>query len=76
MNSVMVTPHEHAVKHGRFVAPTAEGQVEMERQIGRNLCRRGRGYDECSTPAMRDGYLAEQGRGEDAYWRCMMQEAN
>jgi len=69
-------PHPHAVKHNRVGAPTAEAQADMERQIGRNLYRRGRGFDACTTPAMKDGYLAEQGRCEDAYYRAMMADAS
>lgn len=75
MNDTMVTPHPHAVKHGRFVAATPEGQAELERQIGRNLYRRGRGLDACVTDDMAAGYLAAEAAGADAYWRAMMAEA-
>lgn len=76
----MLHPHPHAVKHHRYVAATPEAQAaeeaKVQRQIGRNYYRRGRGFDACTTPAMKDGYLAEQGRCEDAYWACMMADAS
>ena len=52
------------------------GQAEFERQIGRNLYRRGKPIEACATADMTAGYMAEEARGEDAYWRCMMREAN
>ena len=76
MNDTMVTPHPHAVKHQRFVAPTEAQQADLERQIGRNLYRRGKPVEACVTDYMTDGYLAEEAKGADAYWRCMMREAN
>ena len=74
MNATMVTPHEHAVKHGRFVAARPNEAEEQERQIGRNLYRRGRDISECVTDYMTAGYLAEETRCEDAYWREMMRD--
>jgi len=71
----MVTPHPHAVKHNRFVAASAEAAADMERQIGRNLYRRGKPLRECSTDEMAGGWLAEERRGADAYYRQMMAEA-
>jgi len=76
MNGTMVTPHEHAVKHGRFVAARPNEAEEQERQIGRNLYRRGRDISECVTDAMTAGYLAAEAKGADDYYRCMMAEAS
>lgn len=75
MSATMVAPHEHAVKHQRFVAPTEAQQADLERQIGRNLYRRGRPLRECVTDDMAGGWLAEERKGADAYYRCMMAEA-
>lgn len=75
MNATMVHPHEHAVKHQRYVAATAEAQADLERQIGRNLYRRGRPLRECASDDMAGGWLAEERKGADAYWRAMMAEA-
>lgn len=60
----------------RYVAPTEERQAEFERQLGRNLYRRGRKLAECSTDDMTAGWLAEERRGADAYHRCMMAQAS
>ena len=80
MSQPMVTPHPHAVKHGRFVAATPEAQAaaeaEMQRQIGRNLYRRGKPISECVSDEMAAGWLAAEFAGADAYWRAMMAEAN
>ena len=76
MNASMVTPHEHAVKHNRFIAPTEEQQADLERQIGRNLYRRGRRITECTTDEMTAGWLAAEFAGADAYYRCMMRQAS
>ena len=75
MNTNIVMPHEHAVKHGRFVAATADAAADLERQIGRNLYRRGRRITECVTDEMAAGWLAAEAAGEDAYWRAMMAQA-
>lgn len=75
MNDTMVSPHEHAVKHQRFAAPTEAQQADMERQIGRNLYRRGKPIEYCVTDDMTAGYLAAEAKGADAYYRCMMAEA-
>lgn len=76
MNASMVSPHPSNVKNNvRFVAATQEAQADMERQIGRNLYRRGRGLDACVTDDMAAGWLAAEAAGADAYWRAMMQEA-
>ena len=70
-------PMQDVALHARrFVAPTAEQQAETERQIGRNLYRRGRKLAECSTDDMAAGWLAEERRGADAYHRCMMAQAS
>ena len=75
MNTNIVMPHEHAVKHNRYVAATAEAQADLERQVGRNLYRRGKPLRECASDDMVGGWLAEEARGADAYYRCMMQQA-
>lgn len=74
MSATMLHPHPHAVKHQRFVAPTAD-PADLERQIGRNLYRRGKPLSECVTDEMAGGWLAAEQAGEDAYWRCMMAQA-
>jgi len=76
MSESMLAVHPHAVKHGRFVAATAEQQSTLERQIGRNLYMRGRDLSECVTDDMTAGWLAAERKGADDYWRCMMLEAN
>ena len=75
MNGTMLHPHPHAVKHQRFVAATAEAQIDLERQIGRNLYRRGKPIRECTTDEMTAGWVAASAAGEDAYYRCMMAQA-
>lgn len=45
MSQSMLAVHPHAVKHGRFVAATAEQQSTLECQIGRNLYMRGREFE-------------------------------
>ena len=74
MNDPIMHPHEHAVKHGQFVAATEEDQERFERELGRNLYRRGKPLRECRTDYMTAGYLAEEARCEDAYWREMMRD--
>ena len=74
MNATMLQPDPHAVKHGRFVPARPNEAEEQERQIGRNLYRRGRDISECVTDYMTAGYLAEEARCEDAYWREMMRD--
>ncbi len=93
MNATMLHPDPHAVKHGRYVAPTPEAQEAAEaaflRQVGRNYYRRGYDLDACNTDEETAGWLAceaagerfgwkrsKDARGEDAYWRAMMLEAN
>ena len=75
MSNTMLHPHTNAVKAGRFVPATVDGQAEFERQIGRNLYRRGKPVEACVTDDMTAGYLAEEAKGADAYWRAMMAEA-
>ena len=75
MSVTMLHPDPHAVKHNRFVAATAEAQADLERQIGCNLYRRGRPLRECASDDMVGGWLAEEARGADMYYRCMMQQA-
>lgn len=74
--SESIVAHPHAIKHGRFVAPSEEQQADLERQVGRSLYRRGRDLSECVTDDMTAGYLAAEAAGADAYWRCMMAQAS
>ena len=77
MSSTIVAGHEQAVKRGRYVPAAPPDQAErMERQMGRNLYMRGRGLDACATDEMAAGWLAAERAGADAYWRCMMLEAD
>ena len=75
MSHVMVHPDPHAVKHQRFVAATEADQEQFERDLGRNLYRRGKPLRECRTDYMAAGWLAAERKGADAYWRAMMAEA-
>ena len=75
MSDTMVSVHPHAVKHMRFVAPTEAQQAELERQIGRNLYKRGKPLSGCVTDEMAAGWLAAERKGADDYYRCMMLEA-
>jgi hypothetical protein len=76
MNSTIVTPHPHAIKHSRYVAATEEQQADLERQVGRSLYRRGKPLRECVTDDMAAGWLAAERAGADAYWRAMMAGAS
>lgn len=76
MSNTMLHPHPSAVKHGRFVAATPEGQAELERQVGRGLYRRGKPLSECVTDDMTAGWLAAERKGADDYWRAMMAGAS
>jgi hypothetical protein len=70
-------PMQDAVIHAkRFVAPTEEQQATFERQVGRNLYRRGRKLSDCTTDDMTAGWLAEERRGADSYHRMMMAQAS
>ena len=74
MNGTMVTPHEQAVKHQRFVAATEEDQEQFERELGRNLYKRGKPLRECRTDYMAAGWLAAEFAGYMAYSRHMEAE--
>ena len=76
MNGTMVTPHEHAVKHGRFVAATEAEQEKFERQLGHNLYKRGKPLRECVTDNMAAGWLAAERKGADDYYKAMMRQAS
>jgi hypothetical protein len=60
----------------RFVAATEAQQVETERQIGRNLWRRGYGLNACTTDDMAAGWVEADANGSDAYHRMMMAQAS
>lgn len=75
MSHVMVHPDPPAVKHQRFVAATEADQEQFERELGRNLYKRGKPLRECRTDYMAAGWLAAERKGADAYWRAMMAEA-
>ena len=80
MNDLIMRPHEHAVKHGRYVAPTPEAQAaataDMERQIGRNLYKRGKPLRDCVTDEMAAGWLAAERKGADDYYAAMQRQAS
>ena len=76
MNSTIVMPHEHAVKHQRFVAATEADQEQFERELGRNLYKRGKPLRECRTDYMAAGWLAAERKGADDYYRSMMRQAS
>ena len=73
MSALIVTPHEHAVKHNRFVAPTPEAQDAAEReflrQVGRNYYRRGYDLSACNTDEETAGWLACEAAGERFGWK-------
>ena len=73
MNGTMIHPHPHAVKHGRYVAPTAEAQAaeeaKVQRQIGRNYYRRGYSINACTTDAMTAGWVACESAGGRFGWQ-------
>lgn len=75
MSHVMVHPDPHAVKRQRFVAATEADQEQFERELGRNLYKRGKPLRECRTDYMAAGWLAAERKGADAYWQAMMAEA-
>ena len=76
MNDPIMHPHEHAVKHGRFVAATEDDQERFERELGRNLYKRGKPLRECRTDYMAAGWLAAERAGADAYYKAMMRQAS
>ena len=76
MNATMLQPDPHAVKHQRFVAATAEDQERFERELGRNLYKRGKPLRECRTDYMAAGWLAAERAGADAYYKAMQRQAS
>ena len=76
MSTTMLHPDPHAVKHARFVAPTEAQQADLERQIGRNLYRRGKPIRECVTDEMTAGWLAAERKGADDYYAAMQRQAS
>ena len=76
MSATMVTPHEQAVKSGRFVPARPNEAEEQERQIGRNLYKRGKPLRECVTDEMAAGWLAAERKGADDYYKAMMRQAS
>ena len=75
MNTSIVTQQGMKI-NGRFVPASPDNGAEVERQIGRNLYRRGRALSECVSDEMAAGWLSEEARCESQYWLCMMREAN
>ena len=75
MNATMIAPNGSKI-NGRFVPASPDSGAELERQIGRNLYRRGRALSECVSDEMAAGWLSEEARCESQYWLCMMREAN
>ena len=76
MNDLIMHPHEHAVKHQRFVAATEAEQERFERQLGHNLYKRGKPLRECVTDNMAAGWLAAERKGADDYYRMMQRQAS
>ena len=50
--------------------------AQSEYNQGRSLYRRGKMLAMCVTDEMAQGWLDAEGKGADAYWLGMMQEAN
>jgi hypothetical protein len=76
MSNTIVIPDAHAVKHGRYVAPTAEAQNASEFALGRKAYRDGKRRGYCFTEAMTAGWDAAFDAGEDVYHRCMVAQAS
>ena len=76
MNDLIMHPHEQAVKHQRFVAATEADQEQFERELGRNLYKRGKPLRECRTDYMAAGWLAAERKGADDYYRSMMRQVS
>lgn len=83
MNTSMVSPAAPRVNHKRFVAPRSEFDQ------GKYNYRHGIDLAGCATDDMADGWLfceangerfgwqaSPAAKGEDAYWRAMMQQAS
>ena len=69
MNATMVTPHEHAVKHGRFVP------AESEWEQGKRLYNQRKPITTCTTDEMAEGWCAAADlAGYMAYSRHMEAE--
>jgi hypothetical protein len=75
MSNTMLAPDPHAVKHGRFVAPTAEAQEAAERELGRKAYRDGKRRAYCFTEAMTAGWDEMFDAGRQVYARAMLAEA-
>ncbi len=76
MSDTIVMPHPHAVKHGRFIAATAADQERLERDMGRNLYKRGKPLSECHSDDMAAGWLAAERKGADDYFAAMQRQAS
>ena len=68
MNSTMLHPDPHAVKHNRFVPAMSEYDQ------GRELYKRGKRIEECVTDEMTQGYMDAEWAGYMAYSRHMEAE--
>ena len=68
MNDPIMHPHEHAVKHVRFVPAVSEYDQ------GRELYKRGKRIEECVTDEMTQGYMDAEWAGYMAYSRHMEAE--
>ena len=73
MNTSIVTQQGMKI-NGRFVPASPDGGAELERQIGRNLYRRGRPLSECASDDMAAGWLDAEFGGYMAYSRHMEAE--
>ena len=77
MNATMLAESTKTAKNTRFVPAAApDEQEKIERQIGRNLYRRGRGLDACVTDDMARGWLDAEAAGADAYYAAMQRQAS
>ena len=76
MSDTIVMPHPHAVKHGRVIAATAADQERLERDMGRNLYKRGKPLSGCVTDEMAAGWLAAERKGADDYYAAMQRQAS
>ena len=76
MSNTILVPDAHAVKHGRFIAPTVEAQNASEFALGRQAYRQGKRRGYCFTEAMTAGWDAAFDDGADVYWHHRMQQAS
>lgn len=74
MSHTMIHPDPHAVKHGRFVAPTEAEQEAAEKELGRKAYSAGKRRIYCFTPDMHAGWDEMFEAGRQVYARAMLMQ--